>query len=340
MKSVVRTLVYLVIFAIVAVAGGIFIANAINRPTEGDSASYSAEFSNASGLRVGNDVRALGVRVGKVTAVALDRRDETSLARVSFSLSSSQHIYSDSKLAIRYLNLTGIRYLDLQQRSATGPTAAAGSTIGLESTVPSFDITTIFHGLAPVFAVMSPDDINHFSESLLALVQGDGTGFSRLVDSLNKVLAVVDDRSAVVNLLVSNLQQLSSSIGGGENSLTPIIGYLSNLGSTLVQLMPDLRHLADYSSDTLVSTDNFLASLGLRDNRTPDLDVFIGQIMPIAQSVVGYLSLAPGILSALNSALPVPGTTATSFTCSRGRASVPASIGVFIRGTQVTLCKR
>ncbi|GAB20374.1 Mce family protein [Gordonia effusa NBRC 100432] len=340
MNTLLRSSIYLLIFALVAVGGGAFIANAINRPTDGDSVTYRAEFSNVSGLRVGNDVRSLGVRVGKVTAVDPIRRDGTSLAAVTFSVTTDQHLYGDSKIAIRYLNLTGIRYLDLQQKASTGRPLAAGSTFGVASTIPSFDITEIFHGLAPIFAVMSPDDINHFSQSMLALVEGDGSGFGRVLNSLNKVLSVVDDRSAVVNVLVNNLQRLSTSLTGRSGVVTPIVGYLSDLATVLAERLPELRHIADFSGATLISVDRFLGSLGFRDNRTPDLDAIIGQIMPFARTAVGILALTPGILSALNGILPTAGTQPSSFTCSRGRATIPPKVAIFVRETQVTLCKR
>ncbi|MFW0791225.1 MlaD family protein [Gordonia sp. CPCC 205333] len=340
MTTLLRSSIYLIIFALVAVGGGVFIANAISRPTEGDSNTYRAEFSNVSGLRVGNDVRSLGVRVGKVTSVEPIRRDGTSLALVTFSAAEDQHLYQDSKVAIRYLNLTGIRYLDLQQKSSAGHPLAAGSTFGLASTIPSFDITEIFHGLAPIFAVMSPEDINHFSQSMLALVEGDGSGFGRVLGSLNRVLSVVDDRSAVIDVLVDNLRRLSVSLSGRSGVVTPIVGYLADLATVLAERLPELRHIADFSGETLISVDRFLGSVGLRDNRTPDLDAIIGQIMPFAKSVVGILALTPGILSALNGILPTAGTQPTAVSCSRGRAALPANIAIFVRDTQVTLCKR
>ena len=41
-------------------------------PIIGAGSSYSAEFSEAAGLKPGNEVRIAGVKVGKVTSVDLD----------------------------------------------------------------------------------------------------------------------------------------------------------------------------------------------------------------------------------------------------------------------------
>lgn len=336
-----RSLIYLVVFAVIATAGGVFIANAINRPVAGSTRSYQADFTNASGLRAGNDVRMLGTRVGKVTSVALrqGRASGTTVAQVSFTLDTKQHIYPDSRLAIRYLNLTGIRYVDLQQQSQSGQPLESGTPIGISSTEPSFDITAVFHGLAPVFAVMNPDDINHFSKSLLMLIEGDGSGFGNVIDSLTKVLTFVDDRSALIDVLVDNLRHLSDSIGGRASNITPLVGYLSTLGAILARRLPDLRNLADSAGAVLVSANQFLGALGLENGATPDLNATIRQIMPAAQSVVGLLTLTPGILNSLNSVLPSPDAPA-ELTCSKGSAPLPSDIALFVRAKQVTLCKR
>lgn len=63
-----RAIVYLLVFAVFAVAGGVFIANAITRPVSGASDEFTAEFTDVAGLRPGNDVRSLGVRVGRSPA--------------------------------------------------------------------------------------------------------------------------------------------------------------------------------------------------------------------------------------------------------------------------------
>src|ERR1700742_3467131 len=70
---------------------------------------YSAIFSNASGLRAGQFVRASGVEVGKVSKVELV--DGGTKARVDFSVDRSLQLFDQSTASIRYLNLIGDRYL-------------------------------------------------------------------------------------------------------------------------------------------------------------------------------------------------------------------------------------
>ncbi|MCF8587026.1 MlaD family protein [Gordonia liuliyuniae] len=342
-----RALVYLIVFAVFCVGGGLFISNAIIRPVDTATTKYTADFTSVAGLKVGSDVRVLGARIGKVTDIAVhhDDQDGTSVGRVEFEIDEKQKIYDGTRLAIRYLNLTGIRYVDVRQPTTPGATVRKGQVIGTDHTDPSFDVTRVFHGLAPVFATMNTEDINHFSESLLAVIEGDGSGFGEFVASLTKVVRFADDRAAVINTLVDNLAELSGSVAGRSQYITPIIDYVSRFGSVLAQWTPSLRELADNTGALLVQADDLLASLGVEPNGTPDASFFLAQAKPTLEAAVSLLSLAPVLLETLNTAVPAPGSNQTSSnqaqsTCTRGRAEIPKQLQLFIRESQVTLCKR
>ncbi len=341
MTSAKRALIYLVIFAVIAIGGGIFVANGIQRPVPGADQEYTAEFTNVAGLRIGNDVRRLGTRVGKVTGVDLYRGkdSDTTSARVKFTLTQGENVYGDSRLAIRYLNLTGIRYLDLEQKARAGAPVKPGTVIGQESTTPSFDITQVFHGLAPVFQVMKADDVNRLAEGMLKIVQGDGSGFAQTIDSLNEVLALVDDQNEVINTLVDNMKSMAAAIGGGSQYIQPVISYIQRFGNVLAANVTRQRSLADQTGSVLVSVDNLFAALGFEPNNSPGFNDLVRQAMPLGELGVQLLSYTPGLLAAFNSVLPPTGKPVAQ-TCSKGQAPIPDSLRLFLRGSQVTLCRR
>ena len=80
--------------------------------------SYSAEFSNASGLRAGQFVRASGVEVGKVKKVDLVDGDKR--IRVDFSVDRSLPLYQSTTAQIRYQDLIG----NLASNASRYPAAA------------------------------------------------------------------------------------------------------------------------------------------------------------------------------------------------------------------------
>src|SRR5690606_39621458 len=67
------------LFAVISLFCGVVVVNTINRPENGDTHTYHAVFTDASGVLTGSEVRIAGVRVGKVTDVVLhDGRDRKS----------------------------------------------------------------------------------------------------------------------------------------------------------------------------------------------------------------------------------------------------------------------
>src|SRR5690606_21936410 len=72
---------------------------------------YSAVFANVSGLRPGNFVRLAGVEVGKVEKITV-RKDSTVL--VQFGANDSVTLTDESKVAVRFSDLIGGRFLALE----------------------------------------------------------------------------------------------------------------------------------------------------------------------------------------------------------------------------------
>ena len=101
----------------------ILVSNVITNPVDTKLGAYTADFTDASGLHDGADVRVRGVRVGKVDSVELLRRSGQSLAEVAFTLDSRYGIGTDTRLAVKYQALTGLRFLDVVN-------AADGTTYG------------------------------------------------------------------------------------------------------------------------------------------------------------------------------------------------------------------
>ena len=104
-------------FALVAVLLGVVLINTMVDDLGGSTKQYSAVFSDVSGLRVGDDVRVAGVRVGRVQSIGVDGRDG---AKVVFDLAADQPILTTTDVVMRYQNLVGQRYLALVQGPKIG----------------------------------------------------------------------------------------------------------------------------------------------------------------------------------------------------------------------------
>ncbi|TWS22364.1 MCE family protein [Tsukamurella sputi] len=329
----------LLIFVVLIAVGAAFTVRALTRPAQAAQTSYTAMFTNASGLRSGDDVRLLGVQVGKVRDVTLDQDDAArgSLARVEFTVDRDQRLTSATTLSIRFQNLTGLRYLDLSPSDAQAPAIAAKSTIGTDRTVPSFDVTTIFNGLQPVLAAMQPEQINHLAQSIAAVVEGDGSGLGPLLDALQTLSRFTNDRSALLQTLVRNLKTINESLGGKSSALPTVIGYLQGIGTVMRDAAPSTKTLSDQGAELMTAADALLRGAGLQPAGYTLLELARPEL-PRLQGLVDLAALLPGLFANLTQQ-PVPAAGGDTG-CSRGEAQLPAGLLVFLRGSKVTLCKR
>ena len=116
-----------------------------------DDAAYAAAMPDVTGLQVNDAVKVAGVDVGKVTGISLKGTD----AKLTFDLQTKHRVAKDARFAIRYQNLTGQRYIDIQQSTLTpaqkADLRAPGSTIDTGHTVHAGSWPTLL-----VWAIVGP----------------------------------------------------------------------------------------------------------------------------------------------------------------------------------------
>ena len=118
-------------------------------------------FKDVTGLAPGQEVRIAGVRVGEVKSikVATDRVH----ADVEFNVLKTSVLTQGTKATIKYRNLIGERYIALTQDVGSATPLKDGATIGLDHTQSALDLTVLFNGFKPLFAALSPKDVNELS---------------------------------------------------------------------------------------------------------------------------------------------------------------------------------
>ncbi len=218
-------IVRFVAFVVVAAVVLLVLANTMANRVSGGTRTYLADFTNASGLRAGDDVRAAGVKVGRVQRIDLHRR----VARVEFDLTVKQPIFTDTKLSVRYQNLLGQRYLAVLPGQSSTQRLRPGSVVPLARTDPGFDITTLLNGFEPLFATLEPEQVNQLSASIIAVLQGQGGTVESLLKETASLTNHLADRDEVLGQVLDNL--------------TPVLQNLASRGDDLDQTVNDLRAL-------------------------------------------------------------------------------------------------
>lgn len=108
-----RNLIETLMGAVVLGVAGLFLAFAYTTADIGGSGGYEvhAEFNTVGGLKVGNDVRLSGIKVGTVVDQRLN--PETYLANVTLSIDPAVKLPADSSASISSEGLLGGNFVDL-----------------------------------------------------------------------------------------------------------------------------------------------------------------------------------------------------------------------------------
>ena len=167
--------------------------------------AYSAEFSNISGLRQGQFVRASGVEIGKVDSVALT--DGGARVRVKFNVNRTVPLYQSTSAQIRYLDLIGNRYLELKRGEGEGADKILppGGFIPLARTSPALDLDALIGGFKPLFRALDPDKVNTIATTLITVFQGQGGTINDILDNTAQLTAQIGQRDQAIGEVVKNL---------------------------------------------------------------------------------------------------------------------------------------
>jgi phospholipid/cholesterol/gamma-HCH transport system substrate-binding protein len=256
------SLIKLVVFIVVTVLATGLLAATIGNLRFGGTTSYQALFTDATGLLKGDDVRIAGVRVGEVDGVAVARKGDRSVARVTFNVDSDRPVAVSTRAQIRYRNLVGQRYVALSEGAGSGRALTEHGTIPLRQTQPALDLTVLFNGFKPLFAALNPQDVNAFAMEIIKTLQGEAGDVNsllghtasltstladrdavigRTIDNLNAVLGTVDERGKQLSTLISELQRFVSGLASDRQAIGASLTNIANLADATAGLVKEGR---------------------------------------------------------------------------------------------------
>ena len=206
---------------------------------------YSAIFSNSSGLRAGQFVRASGVEVGKVKDVKLI--EGGSKARVDFDVDRSLELFEESTASVRYLNLIGDRYLELK-RGDSDRRMPSGGTIPVERTEPALDLDAVIGGFRPLFRALDPDQVNALTGQLIQAFQGEGSAIGSFLNQAAVLTNTLADRDQLFGQVITNLNVVLGSLGDQSDQLDKAVTSLSGLIDGLAGRKKDIANAVAHTN--------------------------------------------------------------------------------------------
>jgi phospholipid/cholesterol/gamma-HCH transport system substrate-binding protein len=290
--------VKLLIFIVVTTLATGVLAVTIGNISFGKTVDYKALFTDVTGLSKGDDVRIAGVRVGSVEGIGIHDRDQ---ALVTFSVDADSQLNQRTNATIRYRNLVGQRYIALTQGVGGAAPLAAGDTIPIERTHPALDLTVLFNGFKPLFAALSPADVNRLSFEIIQVFQGEGGTVDSLLSSTASVTTTLANRDKVIGELITNLNDVLETLGSRDQQLSDLIVRLQQFVSGLktdrnaiLGSLNDITGLADQTSSLLRDARPALATdidrlrqvVATLDRHRDEIENSL-QILPIKLAKIG-----------------------------------------------------
>nr|WP_155910927.1 MULTISPECIES: MlaD family protein [unclassified Mycolicibacterium] len=329
----------------------VLLNNVITQPVAQGVRTYTAEFTDTSGLYPGADVRVRGVRVGKVQSVELERHDGQSVSAVGFTLERRYAVVSTSRLAIKYQSLTGSRYVDVIDAKDYSTENVIVQRIPTSMTQPSFDITALFNGLQPMLATLNPDEINKFTATAVDFLTGDGEGLAPMLESIRTLSRFVSDRQRVVSTLMSNLATVAGSMRGHSQDMIRAIDSANKLLDTALSVIDEFRQTDLFSTGFLEPLQRLVTNIGFPAQGNNGINYITdppGRINPNVSNIdeamdraivniddfIDAIKLVPVMWENVEppAGRPVP--------CSHGRFQLPEQMDVLLNGQRVVLCNR
>lgn len=188
-------------------------------PLIGSGDEYSAAFSEAGGLKSGDEVRIAGVKVGKVDEVGL----EGGHVKVTFRVKGDPQFGTRTGASIRVKTILGAKYLSLKPE---GPgQLEAGSEIPLKRTVAAYDVVQAF------------SDLTTTSEKV---------DTKRLAGAMDTISTTFKDSPPEVKASIKGLSRISKTVAKRDQELGQLLdhangvtGVLSERSRTLIKVIKD-----------------------------------------------------------------------------------------------------
>ena len=285
-------------------------------PLIGGGDTYYAEFSEAGGLQVNDEVRIAGVRVGKVESVELDGDK----VKVGFKVETDSEFGEETQAAIRVKTLLGAMYLSLLP--AGDDQLEEDSTIPVERTSSPFDVVDAFSGLAETSADIDTDQLAKSLTTLSDLTRNTPEEFRGALQGVSKLSETIASRDDQINSLLNNLERVSTVLDDRDQDIVQLMRDSDVLFQALVSrrdaihdllvststLSEELTALVTQSrADLKPALDHLENVVGVLNKNEDNIDNSIRLMAPFYRVFANTLGTGPWFDTFIMNLPPLPG---------------------------------
>jgi phospholipid/cholesterol/gamma-HCH transport system substrate-binding protein len=212
-----------------------------------------AEFADANGLRVGDQVLVAGVRSGRV--LSLDLAGDRVEARLQVE---DVDLPAQTTARVVLRTLVGTRAVALDPQGSFDDLLADGDRIPLDRTRTTIDLPEFGDTAEELLTEIDSEAFNTFLRSLTDLTEGQRQEVSELVEGGTRLTAIVNDQEAQVRELLRQLRGVGSTLNERDAQLIAIIDDFDVALGRLAERREDLRRLFRETNNASVTATELI----------------------------------------------------------------------------------
>lgn len=236
----------------------------------------TAYFSNAVGLYPGDEVRVVGVPVGRIDSIEPRPTD----VKVDITLDRGIKAPADAKALIIAPNLVSARFIQLTPAYTKGDAMANGASIGLDRTAVPVEWDEVKEQLTQLSTQLGPQQgsiqgpLAQFVNQAADTFDGNGDSFRNALRELSQTAGRLGDSRTDLFGTIKNLQILIDALSNSNEQIVQFTNHVSSVSQVLAQSSSGL--------DTTLATLN--QALGdVRGLLHDSNDALIGQVSKLAE---------------------------------------------------------
>jgi phospholipid/cholesterol/gamma-HCH transport system substrate-binding protein len=263
-----------VTLAVVLVAGLVVVVRGFDRSGK---TLVTAYFDNSNALFAGDDVRILGVPVGKVDSI----EPEPQRAKVTFWIDDEYRVPADAKVVILSPQLVTGRALQVTPAYTTGPVMESGAVVQQDHTavpVEWDDVRVQLERITKLLQPTEPGGVSTLGEAIntaAANLRGQGSSIRDAIVKLSQAISVLGDHSDDIFATFKNLSTLVTALHDSADVLEQLNGNLASVTSFLAagpdkvgkaaedlnSVVGDVKDFVADNQDAMGTTSDKLASI-------------------------------------------------------------------------------
>ena len=221
-------------------------------------------FASSTGIYVGDDVRILGVPVGRVEKIE-PQPDST---MITFSVDRDYKVPADAKAAILSPSLVSARSIALVPGYTGGPSLDDGAVIPIDRTAVPVEWDDFREQIDKLTDSLGPADGETSSapgeliDTAAANLRGEGLTVNSTLTEMSEALSILGDKSTDIFSTMRNLQVFVSALSSSSDLMAQLNAQLADVSTLLANEPNEVAQATTALDSAIVDVETFVA-----DNR-------------------------------------------------------------------------